>query len=361
MGTQLVLPIGTNPLPVWVAWHHLCHKLHRPVYARLVHTQDTRAEKTRLANICQGEFLAPIETSAGEPAAIRRDIQAGIQRGLPPGISEAHIHYTGGTKAMAVETVVAATLAAGQDNIQSVETSYLDPRANSGPAIVRQSGDPWVTDARKNINADLERIAQLNGFEISRIPDRPTPEKLESSLSKLRTYQAGQSNLGRDGTWLELAAYAAFSQALENISNSNKTRRNYKLFHSVHVQRRRDNRTLNPFELDVVAVLGYQIVVVSCSTSTGTANDPNSRSRKRRELKLKAMEAIFRTRQLGGDEARAVLLCRADSKTAREIQEELEDEMGSTDTPLQVWGKSQLDNYPAKAFHKYLQKDLLWQ
>ena len=31
VATQLILTIGTNPLPVWVAWHHLKNHLTEPI------------------------------------------------------------------------------------------------------------------------------------------------------------------------------------------------------------------------------------------------------------------------------------------------------------------------------------------
>lgn len=52
------------------------------------------------------------------------------------------------------------------------------------------------------------------------------------------------------------------------------------------------------FEVDVVAVCGYQLFVFSCSTDS-----------KKGQLKLKLFEAYVRARQLGGDEARVALVC----------------------------------------------------
>ena len=354
MGTQLVLLVGTNPLPVWVAWHHLRYKLPQPVCVRFVHTAGTKDEKERLEKHCQStEFLAPIETSEGKPDVIRRNIRDGIRHDIPQKVSFLHVHYTGGTKAMAVEAVVAALKAIEiSDQIHgSLDISYLDPRAGSGPTIVKHSGAPWIVDARKDVDANLSLVAQLNGFEIKKCSPMPTREELESARTKLRTHQVVGEDSGHDGTWLEHAAYDAFQQALEEISNHNNSRANYALFHSVEVHRKSNIRTLNSFELDVVAVLGYQIVVVSCSTSAFF--------KKRRDLKLKAMEAIARARQLGGVEARAVLLCRACPKTAREVQEELEDETGSLDYPLQVWGTTKLHNLN-QSFYKWLRTDLRW-
>jgi hypothetical protein len=52
------------------------------------------------------------------------------------------------------------------------------------------------------------------------------------------------------------------------------------------------------FDVDVIALRGYQLFAFSCSTDT-----------KKPLLKLKLFEAYIRARQLGGDEARVALVC----------------------------------------------------
>ena len=76
------------------------------------------------------------------------------------------------------------------------------------------------------------------------------------------------------------------------------------------------------FEMDVVAIRGYQLFAFSCSTS----GHPQ-------KLKPKLFQAFVRARQLGGDEARIALVT-----TTRE-QNKLEDEMKSTIDPrIKVFG-----------------------
>ena len=165
MGTQLILTVGTNPLPVWVAWHHLKDKLPQPIKARLVHTAGTKAEKDRLEHYFQGaSFLDPIQTSEGDPETVRSDIRR-ILRDSSAEISDLHVHYTGGTKVMGVETV-SATEAQLRDN-QNVrlQTSYLNPRGVEGPTIVSREG-PLVKDTRQNVDPEFNLIALLNGFTL---------------------------------------------------------------------------------------------------------------------------------------------------------------------------------------------------
>lgn len=450
MGTQLIFTVGTNPLPIWVAWHHLKDKLQPPVQVRFVHTAGTEQEKERLEKYCHGAcFLDPIQTSEGNPKSVRDAIRPVVNYLADTKLL--HVHYTGGTKVMGVETV--AALEASLPELIHLDTSYLDPRARSGPVIVNRAGNNWVNDTRKGIDPDLCRIALLNGFTIGPFkseywswknrgretqdcpaPGKPTQKELDAGQTVLgvMTNRALENDFSRifsrpdscwnqtfsfnrnfaypqnggsfqlpndadhtwtncllpqlnsvfqhcpwnatagklyyparaqasleiqtdleqmhkffNGIWFEYAAYDAFLEALNRITN----RPNYQLFHSVHARRAgaKDQRVRH-FELDVVAVLGYQIVVVSCTT----AFDPSM-------VKQKAMEAYHRARQLGGDEARAVVLCanfRDDEINL--IQEELQDETGSSDLPLQIWGRNTWKNLSSK-FERYLCNDLHWR
>ena len=103
------------------------------------------------------------------------------------------------------------------------------------------------------------------------------------------------------------------------------------------------------FELDVVAVLGYQIVVVSCTLETENA-----------PIKEKGMEVILRARQLGGDEAQTIVLCQAHRNRAPSIERELKDQARGAGAPLRVWGTDKWTNLSDK-FYDYLQSDLHWQ
>ena len=122
-------------------------------------------ERDRLKKYCQdADFLDPIQTSAGDPGAVRRDSRRVLEN-LPENISHLHVHYTGGTKGMGVETV--STIEAELRERQNIhlQTSYLDPRGASGPTIVSREG-PFVGDTRRKVDPELNRIALLNGFTL---------------------------------------------------------------------------------------------------------------------------------------------------------------------------------------------------
>ena len=363
MGTLLILTVGTNPLPVWVALHHLRDKLRHPIHVRLVHTKETRSERDRLLKYSHDAFsIDTVETVSGNPATVRNDITQNLIHNLPDNTTCIHVHYTGGTKVMCVETVAAAenikTLLSGNINL---ETSYLDPRADADATLIDRNGNVLVSDTRKGVEPCLQRIAELNGFELGPFPyaywdewgntqtrNCPAPGTL-SIEQGIQGRAALHSGYFTSPELLEYSAYAAFQDALVDIFRQCPDRSNYRLFHKVYVRRANaQDASVKPFELDVVAVLGYQIVVVSCTLA-----------REHARVKQKGMEAILRMRQLGGIEARAIVLCKASRKAQQLIQAELKEETGRSSLSLEIWGK---DTWPhlQQTFHQYVHTAFDW-
>jgi hypothetical protein len=363
MGTLLILTVGTNPLPVWVALHHLKDNLPHPIHVRLVYTKETKAERDRLLKCSRSAFsIDAIETVSGNPSTVRADITRDLKDNLPDNTTCIHVHYTGGTKVMCVETVAAAeTVKAALSETIDLETSYLDPRADSGATLVDRDGNALVSDTRKGVKPYLRRIAELNGFELgpflyeywdkssnNQTKDCPAPGTL--SEEQLAKGCAALSSGIMSPELLEYGAYAAFQCALADISRQSPDRRNYRLFHRVYVRRANaTDASVKPFELDVVAVLGYQIVVVSCTLASEHAL-----------VKQKGMEAILRTRQLGGVEARAIVLCGASPAAQRLIQAELKEETGRSSLSLEIWGK---DTWYClrQVFNQYIRTAFGWE
>jgi len=84
------------------------------------------------------------------------------------------------------------------------------------------------------------------------------------------------------------------------------------------------------FDVDVMALRGYQLFAFSCSTDT-----------QKGRLKLKLFEAYVRARQLGGDEARIALVCCSNDSDG------LENEMRRDVDPggrIHVFGRKHLGN-----------------
>ena len=459
MATHLILTVGKNPLPVWVAWDRLTahwrEKGQGDTAVQFVYTKGAQDEKELLRHYCSAAgatVLGDILTSQRAPdqSYICRKI-IGEHR---PEFTNLHVHYTGGTQAMGVATVCAMLDAKieidlrAQNRDVSIDTSYLDPGRDSAPMIVSWASDPLIEDTRVGVPADIEEIAKINGFKAGNFkskdpphlcpsPRIPTEQELLAGQTVLERigqfdeaaewhnwqrkwiiknkisqdhqdewkwnqrfrpygFESGfifPSNAGSfslpitspevwnvnpsvwqdeilpaitdaypacpwdtqngllsypasgsttkdqeedlkqmdaffNGIWLEYAAYAAFKEVLDKVKcNSGGRRDNFQLFHNVYVRQQGTKRADRHFELDVVAVLGYQVVVISCSVTSRIST-----------VKQKAMEAYHRARQLGGAEARAVVLCLATYEDAERVEKELEDETG-TERPLQVWGR----------------------
>ena len=187
--TQLILTVGTNPLPVWIAWKHLVDlkvlenqlKVPTPIQVRLVHTAGTAPQKDILQSKCgslpeyprdvstSDTVTRDIQTSPGDPQQIRTDIQRYVfgtdGKSLPDNIQHIHVHYTGGTQAMGVETVAAIESEIASNKKVQFSASYLNARDDSGiPKIVSRPNGQLVPDTRSEISLDLSIIATLNGI-----------------------------------------------------------------------------------------------------------------------------------------------------------------------------------------------------
>jgi hypothetical protein len=141
---------------------------------------------------------------------------------------------------------------------------------------------------------------------------------------------------------LELLAFGALKGSLIDLGYPD-----WVVHQSVHFARqgargiqRRD------FELDVVAVLGYQMLAVSCSLSS---DQPS--------LKRKAFEVLHRAKQIGGDGARTLLICSLSPRDAEGLMQDVEEDTGPRERNLEIWGVDSL-NCLAERFRYYLQNSL---
>ena len=359
MGTQLIMTIGTNALPIWVAWQHLKEEIKDSIELRFIHTVQSEKEKHLLEERIKKEspkttIRDAVPIDPGDLQGIHDAIENNVVEPRPESCNHFHIHYTGGTKSMGVETtsIIEKTLSGVPDT--TVNTSYLNPRGRNGPEIVSRT-HLHVPDTRKGINIDLNSIAKLNGVKFINPPRGPTPNQI------CRGTQWLNDGWPRPPAWrlpgenrgfiLEYGVYAAFKNALKK-----RGRDHWQLYRGLNAQRvpRLGHRGIpNDFELDVVAVLGYQVVLVSCALDNEAG-----------KIKLKAMEGIIRARQLGGDEAQCITVCVAENGSCANIQADLEDEMGDENPHIRIWGKSNTNKLPnldglTSTFGRYLD-DLNW-
>ena len=147
-----------------------------------------------------------------------------------------------------------------------------------------------------------------------------------------------------DGIWLEHRVLAALSQLPKNLLDLCTVNDKQQLYQGV-----KPNKD-NEFDLDAAAIAGFQLFAFSCGTAAG--------KQAKGELKLKLFECIIRARQLGGDQARAALVCPVDDpdKLQNEVAAQLETgsqgqsrvkvfggkSLANLETELSTWIQSQI-------------------
>lgn len=136
-----------------------------------------------------------------------------------------------------------------------------------------------------------------------------------------------------DGKWLENYVYNVI---LREISREQMLKGLYKkgkiiMEDNWEIIKKRKNK---PFELDIIVLNGYQVCVISCTTGIRDF-----------ECKNKGFEVIHRARQIGGGEARAILVtCLEDNNNRRveDFYEDLKDVSGSKTHEFLVLGLQDL-------------------
>lgn len=195
------------------------------------------------------------------------------------------------------------------------------------PKCRRCDKDTWQSKAR------------LGSVSLS-LPPNPTLERVSQALRRELSVPSGDLTLMQcvfgndpqhfcewlDGKWLEHDVLGV----LKSLASSLRLHECAQNLETREVQ----------FDVDVIALRGYQLFAFSCSTDSRKAL-----------LKSKLFEAYIRARQLGGDEARVALVCCNDEP------ERLEHEMRRDVDPegrIRVFGRrhlSDLSNKVAEWIH----------
>jgi len=353
---HLILLVGGNPLPNAVAGKSL---VALGGIITLVHSQETADVAQRLGNWLRSqEFRVQFkQVEESNPVSIVRGVLERLK-----GIKDQRVglNYTGGTKAMSVHAYRAVEQWAKENGIAPV-FSYLDARKLQmvfDPADVASGGHGHTEYVGRTVELKLKDLLELHGWKLKhntntqtvlpasakalsavcasddsfkdwkewvhgelrakcRRPDKDD-WKSKTTLGSLSLTLPGSSALSDivqslqselvlttcelalkqptfnnnaehlcewlDGKWLEhhvlnvlknLPASLGLHQCEQNIET-----------HEVQ------------FDVDVVALSGYQLFAFSCSTDS-----------RKGLLKSKLFEAYIRARQLGGDEARVALVC----------------------------------------------------
>lgn len=372
---QLILLVGSNPLPNYLTACAL-----RPSHIVLVYTSETKKTKNSLRReLAQSlgnhvTFDEAFVEDATCATTIRRDLEPFLQN---KDGGELHLNYTGGTKVMAAHARMAFSGSGGKPEC----ASYLDeggkdrqPRlrfddGNSNAlsecnasltlrtvlalhGITHKQRDsrkpePTSDDAREILHkvlADVSLAATLycesRRLKELRNPNKATSEPfradrhgLSLSLPKWPTNeQLGQLGSRKEkeswfkqwyafigGEWLEEWVGDQI-HAMDPPSEPEIT---------IGVNAYRGDKRAQ-LEVDLAVIRGHRSYFISCTTNTGKP-----------VCKSKLFEIAVRSRQLGGDLARAALVCLADDETVRALQADVDDVWGASNT-TKVFGLSDI-------------------
>ena len=336
---ELVLLVGGNPLPNYVA---ACALKDRDAIqsVHLLFTKEVETVKDRLRDCLRRHLgLGCRETELSDPAnaeRITREADA-----ITPG---AHFHYSGGTNAMAVHTYLAWLRAGG-----SIENaSYLYGQ----DVEARLTTDSGVQLDLSNVQLSLDVLAELQGLEDAKTRSAsdvgPTAEDVSEVVRKvilhpelaLMLYEMAPAKEPKKASdWLlpinardhglklseaviphsswsgdQIKAWWKFFRKSEWLEiwvdlQVKATRLVKEEYVYVGAKPKIQGRE---FELDVVAIRGHRLYLVSCTAE-----------RKAPMCKLKLFEAATRARQLGGDLARSALVCLADDSVVQELKKDV--------------------------------------
>jgi len=413
---RIVLTIGLNPVPCLVAAHRLM------VYYDRAERLD--APWPRLLLACSPRSLPHAEAIAkilrrklGDSRVVREipiehpfviddvydpEVLASAFKKIPSGLF--HLHYTGGTSAMAVQATAELFQRGGRSTSYLDESRHrmlpsslefgslpdderpswtgltiddlgflhqiechrkdfdfgLETAARSVvPALFQSFGD-WIKRYQNKYGVNADQFEQPFPAYIPRDPESLSalPKAFVLALATVPQFKdlilldngyridfskstspdtIAALNKYLNGGVLEVHCFDAMKIAFGKLG------RPAQVYHSVqlHTGQARESWP----ELDVAAMYGYQLIAVSCSMTTH-----------RKLCKMKAIEVLFRARQLGGEGARAVLVTTMDRGRAADLQADVREEFGVAEA-ITVWGLDHATTLAA-SFEKYLSQKL---
>ncbi|HHL33102.1 MAG TPA: hypothetical protein ENJ30_01915 [Desulfobulbaceae bacterium] len=333
---HLVLLVSTNPLPNFVVAEFFLQAgipIHR---IWLIHSEDnklqtgTSFQTGRLERLLRSrwkdqkpdlQFERISLSDVGDGQMIRRDIrQKMLSEDAWQHNPKFHLNYTGGTKAMA--THVYLQLQEKQERGERC-FSYLD--ANNFRLLLDEEGLFPLSgsgDLRQKVHISFADLIQLHGFKRKNSDkDCSFDPSHDRDLFNKFCVQA-EDRERQNGKFLERYLFAKIQEKFsDKLREKNEILMNWEI-------RKQDWRTY--FELDIILMQGYQLTGMSC-----TIND------RKGKVKLKGFEIIHRCRQIGGDEAKAIIVSGLEGEN-RKLQQELEYETGGTRKNILALGLAEL-------------------
>jgi hypothetical protein len=371
----LILLVGSNPLPNYLTTCAL-----QPRRVALVYTEETKDARDRL----KAELKRALGENVGivEPFVEDATCATTVQRAIDPWLSrsEVWLNYTGGTKVMAAHARMTYSKSGGKPE----HASYLDEGGkDSQPRLRFDNGTLKPLSEYSDVPLDLRTILALHGITHQpREPKAPAPtvEDAREILCKVlqdvhlaadlygereRLEDKKYSNpnnavsvafrADRYGMTLSLATFPTEEQ-LNSLATRRERESWFKQWYkfiggewleewlgaqirtldlkpapeiTVGVNAKRGSKEVD-LEVDVAVVRGHRSYFISCTTDTTKAL-----------CKSKLFEIAVRSQQLGGDLARAALVCLADDRTVSALQADIDDVWGASNTS-RVFGLSDI-------------------
>lgn len=207
------------------------------------------------------------------------------------------------------------------------------------PDPAQADPDDWQKEWQQNFKPALEKAMRRNPDMVSMwamLPSAPLLElpPLQSALARpLFSLPANLINAWKyylPGIWLEDYVYRTIRNGLTQDSKLSELENRGLLSIEPNIKARAGGGN-KEMELDGIFIKGYRLHNISCATSLDEST-----------LKNKAFEAFFRAGQLGGDEARTVVVTPLASPGKQRVVKDLEVISGSQRKHLLILGADDL-------------------
>jgi hypothetical protein len=178
----LFLLVGRNPLPNYVAAHHLRKECQKII---LLHSSETHFQAGMLKERLESEMGAMVETRKMPPVdagTIEKRIRDIVEEIDIQKTAKVELNYTGGTKPMAVHVYrVLETLLEKRTAFSYLNAQDLQLYRDGAGSIAANDG---------SLQLSLEQLAAMHGFDLQRDGNaRQEPQNLELATAVLEIHR----------------------------------------------------------------------------------------------------------------------------------------------------------------------------
>lgn len=353
--SSLILLVGGNPLPNYVTARYLNTTPQPPSVIYLVH--DTKKYQSQaftlkkaledyFRTLPDGQNRVTIEYIQVSDITNKNEISKQIRSKLQQVLGGHHLNYTSGRKTLAV--LARESLKESFPN-QPLCLSYLDPdRFRLIYEANTPEGNPL--DLRQKVQLELDELCRLHGWNNLDYQQDERDHKLSEDAFNLANNNPEQiedffdkCDISKEAAvrtlWLTNYVYTLLKPA--QVVQQTAAVPKYKLFRSVKAER---SGSHFPASFDLLTLHGYQLTAFACPVtpdlSEVASNDTQAIKQAREFIRLKVFETIHRVRQIGGSEARVVLV--TFYRNSRELETEIREDLRDEDFNFEVIGPQKL-------------------